>query len=205
MDRLIDLFLESIGPYVQLIWSSLPLWRSLALACLIFIATVVVRRDALARLLIRPQIKQHDREIFQRADAILSESDLRRFLDLLAGDHAYFARNRIQVTELAEFFDMAGNRYLSKELVKATSGLMGAIAQMQSFLAVHFFVHPMSQTGDNRRAVLEPALNVDREGRGAAGDMASYREHAATLRRNVDSVDASYRVYRLAAKKLLQV
>ena len=196
-----ELINESIQPFLNSLWGTLIFWRTLALISLGLIIAAVLRKDWLIRFLISPETREHDRSVFQRADDIMSESDLYRMLEQLAADHSYFQSQRRQIAEFILNFEQVGNWYIRKSMANSTKKLIKSLNSFMEFKAVHFFVHPQNQSGENLRLVLEPALNIDREGTGKPEEMHKYSQYAQTLIKLIDDIESSYKTYRLNAKK----
>lgn len=142
---------------------------------------------------------EHDKEIFQRAQAILSEDALRRFLEPLFEADEYLAKDYIPVKEYFRFLSAADNEFVSDELQVRCQAMLRAFNVLFNFLAYNFF--PFGDTASFERLVLHPRLNVDRGGE--IGGMAEYAKWQENLDNILDSAYIAWREFRRAVKQLL--
>jgi hypothetical protein len=147
----------------------------------------------------------HDIEIFRRSDSILDEETLNSGLDLVGGDHSYHESFYNSITKFSEFFERTQNQYMNRNLQVLSEELSNSLRQLRSSLATHFFVYPEHRNFEDTRYCLHPELNIDREGTGFPGDMATYDAFAEELTHIVSQVWDNFKTYRKALKESLLV
>ena len=191
-----DAVKKHLAPLTQGLWESVLFWRTLALLLLVFLMVGYFLRGKLRSLLLRPGRRNHDTQIFERSDAIMSEAQLSSCLTNMWNSHHYQSQEGVRLLNFQQFFAQVGNGYLDQRISRTLRPLLHALSQLTDFTARHFFPHP------------NPGLDVYclyPELRGAAGGQADnfYQQHAAELERTLKPVEDRYQEYRRAVKKQL--
>jgi len=197
---ILDLLKQNISEILAPLWGNLAFWRGLSLFFLGVIIAAILKKEWLIHFLISPETREHDRSIFQRADAIMSEDDLKRMLEQLDIDHSYLQSQRRKMTDFISFFEHVGNWYIRGNMAKSTKKLIKSLERFMEFKSAHFFISNQSRS-DDPYLVLEPALNIDREGTGSPDETQRYGQYVRVLEDIVDDIRAAYKEYRLNAKK----
>ncbi|HLE04734.1 MAG TPA: hypothetical protein VI729_09035 [Anaerolineales bacterium] len=107
------------------------------------------------------------------------------------------------MTDFLDFFQQVGNWYMTRQMVKPTKLLIKEMNAFLEFKAAHFYVHPQIQNVEDQRLVLEPGLNIDREGSGKKEETELYWQYARKLDSHITNMRAAYRTYRLSARRAL--
>lgn len=151
------------------------------------------------------EIRAHDREIFRRADELMSESFLKLFLDDLGASHAYQSARLNRIYEFRELFANVGNLYLTEGINDQLLQLLLALDTLTNYLAQHFFVYPREQPNDSFQLCMYPDLNIDRGGSGTYAEMSRYADHTKRLVACIKDVKLEYEKYRTTVKRHLLV
>lgn len=148
----------------------------------------------------------HDRKIFERANTILPEKDLRFFLETLQINNAYTRSRLEQLSDFCQYFAETGNQFLVNELNAAAGLLTQSIEDLGTFLAFNFFLFPIAtlqQENSNPRYALHPRLNPNLEGDGDVNKIQRYMACRKQLHTLCDQVEIAYKEYRVSIKKVL--
>lgn len=135
VDLIIELWTAHLSSFLKTVWQSLSYWRTLSLILISLIALVIVFRREIIDLLFEGRNKEHDKNIFNSSNQILSERHLIEFLDELETDDAYFLHECRPITAFCEFFRETGNQYRTKALKKHSDELLKALKELVTFLA----------------------------------------------------------------------
>lgn len=203
IDRILDALQQSLEPFLAPLWASTTLWRMTTLFLLLALATVITFRSRLIPLLMSDRTKEHDEEVFARSNAKLPEAQFMDFLDDLLGDHKYFDGQSRRLYEFVELFREEGNQYLNSDLRKKSVALRDTLAELQTFIVTHFFLHPPNQELVNSRFCMYPDLNIDRGGDWSEDGARRYGARAKELSEIGDRAERQYREYRKAVKSRL--
>lgn len=144
--------------------------------------------------------KRHDERIFEKSDGLLSEAQLVTVIDRLLSDHSVRLVDFGPMDRWIAFLRLEGNQYLIPALRAASTGLRGALDEMNLFIAMNFFAD-----NSNTRLVMRPEANVDRGGSGTRAEMIAYDKCTATLEALVSPVSRAYTAYRRAVADHLQL
>ena len=205
MDRLIDLIVEEIGPVLQPMWESTGFWRLLTFLLLLVLTIMVTRRKAIARRIVgHADSIEHDRDLFQSADSILSEVMIDHFLDDVVGDHSYRKGLRASVADFTDFLGRESNIFKNRRLRKSASQAHDTFQELMWFLAKHFFFHPKGQEIDEHtRYCMYPEFNVDRGGDLSPERVSFYSEQAERLKDICRAAETAYIQWRRDIKDVL--
>lgn len=144
--------------------------------------------------------RAHDSTIFAKSDALMSEAELRYFLDVVMSDHAFPIDDDRTLTEWSRFFALEGNQYIEPTLRTATQLLRAKLSEWQEFVTTNFFV-----LGSSRKLALHPSLNIDRGGTGETDDIQKYDQYGSELFTLAKELEGLYTSYRRAVKQHLFV
>lgn len=151
-----------------------------------------------------PEVIEHDRAAFRKADALLSEGELRRILDDIGTDHSFRDRWGEKLEAFCRHFDLESNRFLLEaDLAPVTKELVASLTALLEFLTRHFFTFPKKQDNDHpdgTRYCLYPEWNVDR----GPGDP-RYGPISLELFGVLEAASAASAKYRQAVKRTLLV
>jgi len=86
------------------------------------------------------EVRKHDREIFRRADAIMSEGVLVAFLYQLKAKRSFIPSSFEPLGKLCNFFRLTENIYINDRLRQNAGRLRQAILELMEFMRVQF--HP---------------------------------------------------------------
>jgi hypothetical protein len=145
----------------------------------------------------------HDQEIFDRSNAILSERQLKDFLDNLQTNDAYLGEKHTELIEYCYFFDEIGNYFLIPELAITAKALLQAKRKLLVFIATHFFMYPNHKVAGDYQYAMYPELNMDREGHGQIEEIEIYDRYQKELDEHCHQVRDAHKQYRLTVKRLL--
>jgi len=97
LDYLVNAWKSHLSPILSGLWDSVFFWRSVALVALTVFFGVWLLRHRIMAWMRRPQAVLHDKGIFERSDALMSEADLQELLQQLYNDHSYYSDSSIIV------------------------------------------------------------------------------------------------------------
>lgn len=141
---------------------------------------------------------EHDRDIFRRAQEILSDRALHKFLDRLGDSDEYVWSEYAPLLDYGNFLAARDNQFLDPELTGHSSALTAAIDKLQDFLGLNFF--PFGEPGTEHH-VMHPRLNVDRGG--DARGRTEYKEWQEKLDAVTSALLTAWREFRGAVKQVL--
>jgi len=144
--------------------------------------------------------RKHDETRFRESDAIMSERQLRAFMNDL-DDDAFTLGVEEPSERWIDFFLLEGNQFLIPSIRERCITCARALVDLREYIAFNFFVYP--NTLRSRRLALHPHLNVDRGGSGKREEMRRYMEEAKNLHRLVDDALEAYSLYRRTVKEQL--
>lgn len=148
--------------------------------------------------------RAHDQKIFDRANEIISEKNLKIFLEALQCNDLYMEKDLSQLIDFHTFFLEVGNQFLSHELKTRASQLNQSIDELVCFLGLHFFQFPRGEVNEkNFKFALYPNLNWEREGDYNLESFQKYRDFQKQLYACCSQVEISYKEYRIAIKEIL--
>jgi hypothetical protein len=202
MGRLIDLLIQNFAPFLNKLWTCTLFWRSTTLIIFLLLGAAWAFRSKLSQLLTKPDRIEHDRQIFTKSEELLTERQLRHFLDQLMTDHSYYVEASLPIDRFCTFFDEVGNHFISQTLQSKSLELVSKLCQLRAFLGTNFWDWPPHQIG-NLRLCLHPELNVDRGGSSSVEHTIRYGHYAQQLERHVKAVEEALADYRQAIKREL--
>lgn len=148
---------------------------------------------------------EHDRALFNQADAIISQEDLESFIDRLDADHSFYMNDSARLDRLARFLSSTSNHFLTPSVAEATNAILMAWYELGQFLSTKFFIFPQKQVTAPYRLCMVPTLNMDREGSGAPQEVAKYDELAEHLELLTRKLRSHYREFRSIVKSELVI
>lgn len=148
---------------------------------------------------------EHDRNIFQNADAILSEQQLEWFLYMVETDHSYKLDQTTRLDNFCRSLAGVGETFVRPGLHDTTKDLLRVMSDLREFVSLKFFVFPEKQTGENLRLCMMPAWNSDRGANPTHENFVKYDDLTDKLLSLVDKVRAGYKEYRLMIKREIVV
>jgi len=137
-----DALKRRFAPLLECLWQSVTFWRAIALISLVLLFTAWALRNPIRVLLLRSKRTEHDTGIFERSDALMPEQALSACLTSLWNANEYSYEHRDQLMAFQEFFEQAGNQYLTRRLSRGLVPLTDALKDLLPFTAKHFFTHP---------------------------------------------------------------
>lgn len=150
------------------------------------------------------KIIEHDKMLFDKADAIMTEKCLNELLEYIGTFHSYTVEMVSPLDRFYKFFDEEGNQFINIKLKNSSLDLAKELRKLVSFLAAHFFVYPNNQPYDaDLRLCLYPELNIDRGGHGTPEEREKYDKYETQMFSLLDTVKERYVMYRRLIKKIL--
>lgn len=116
----------------------------------------------------------HDKQIFSKANKILTEEQVVDIIETLENDHSYYFNEAARLSRYSRFLAATSNRFLDEPLTKRVRNFVTASDELGTFLSSKFFVFPKGQTGPNTRLCMSPGLNMDRDGDGSREQSQKY-------------------------------
>lgn len=162
--------------------------------------------EELKRVLQRIPYRQHDIEIFQKADAIMSEKNLVGLLESLQAGHCYRDSQSSKLDEFLWFFDYESNRYVSKKLYDLAERLCDALHELGRFLWASdaFFDVPRGGPGNDQLFKLYPAYEIiERRGVDETEYHKQRSEYVDKLEKIVETTRQAYKDYRIHIRETL--
>ena len=106
--------------------------------------------DELKKVIVNSPSRPHDREVFEKSNAIMSERDFRAFFNRLEVDASYMFSSSQKISELFDFFSYESNKYISKILHDSCARMLNALNELTKFLweSGLFFDGPIREDGD---------------------------------------------------------
>ncbi len=156
--------------------------------------------------LFRKKPSEGDIALFLSCNAIMSEEDLHRFLDLLRTEKAFHAEERKRLLDFLAFFAAEQERrFDDARLQRLLEALLTSLAELKVVTATHFFVFPRNQSGENLRHCLHPDYFV------FGMDDISIDEHHFFIKAEnqlgsaVEKVSSDYDAFRAKVRKRLRI
>ncbi|GEM_PF-3432575 len=208
MNDLIDLWKKHLSPFLSDPWESVFFWRTLALALMTIFLIGLLFRNRVVAWILKGERVEHDRQIFVKADGILTERHLLDLVASLMSLHACIAGSMHPLDRLPRFFQEEGNQYLKKRLRKASSKLVSACNALSHFVSLNFWVHPPNQGArdfEDTWIRLHPELNIDTSDDPSPRKEDSYAQYAKQLDELCIGVTKEYRSYRALIKDALRL
>jgi hypothetical protein len=203
MKELLDLLIKNFTPLLTDLWNNITFWRGGFLIFFILIVAGYKFREKIFQFYQKPVRVELDRNIFKRIDEILPEHFLNSFLDQLLVDHSYFIDDAHRFQQLDAFYREIGNHYNNPELHRRMTIFLTNLRELNTFLALQFFVFPSQQKADNVRLCMHPELNIDRAGFDVETGIEKYEELTTQLHYHVNQVSEKYSDYREFVKNKL--
>lgn len=200
-----DLWKRALGPWLDVFWASVTLWRALTLVLVTAFVIMCVWRRKLAEWLAPQKRLDHDGAIFRNSSKQMDEAHLRALIQDLRDGHAYTKREADAIKRFFHFFELTGNQFIDRPIKKACLTLTESLRRLMGFIAINFFVYPRSQTSNDFRYRMHPGLNSDLDGTGAADEMAKYAKYERELYALLDATSDSYARYRSLVKSRLKL
>lgn len=147
--------------------------------------------------------EHHDKELFSKSNAILSNVNVSEFLGVLAGDHSCREYDVECVTRYNDFLSDVENTFINPELRDTSELFLVSSRALTEFIGVRFFAYPDGQYGDNRRLCMQPELNIDRAGRVDPKTIEMYDQLSGELGGLVGNFRTNYSIFRLKIKDVL--
>lgn len=146
--------------------------------------------------------KNHDKNIFDAANKIFSEDDLKIILDSLLGDESIWSDNQDKLEHLKMFFEKSSNDFITETIENSKNELLKSLRELLRFLGREFDMFPYNQPMKNGRyrACMQPTLNVDRLGIGMPGEHTKHIELYKKLREVANKFEEDYKAYRKSIK-----
>jgi len=142
--------------------------------------------------------KQHDIEIFQKADAIMSEKNVVAFLYSLQAGHSYTSSQSLKLAEFLCFFDYESNRYVSRKLYDLAERMCNALAELAQFLSDKVYANRFPGGGGDTQMRLYPYFDIVVRNR---QDEEKWREqydgYVAELDKLAEAAQQAYKDYRI--------
>lgn len=205
INKLFDLLISHILPFLGRLWESVFLWRITSLILLVLFCILVKYRKKITDLLFNDKIADHDKNIFHMSNNILSESELYDILDRLDRLRRYNDSKSRNVFSYLMFFKEQGNKYIRKQILNTHKIFYQYLCELNTFMAQHFFVYPNDQNIDDFQYCLYPKLNPSQEGDEDQECIEQYENIATQLYDAVVKVENSYKEYRSSIQKYLYV
>lgn len=146
---------------------------------------------------------EHDRAIFLKANAELTEQQLDWFLDLLESDHSYSSSAVTRLDKFCCILAATENVFLRKPLEECSDDLLVAANDLRKFLSINFFAFPSKQSAEDLRFCMAPELNCDRGGDQSAEQKRKYDMLTNKLSELIQQVRQQYVELRVAVKREL--
>ena len=147
----------------------------------------------------------HDKEIFLKANKILTEEQVVEFIETLESDHSYYFDEAARLSRFARFLAATSNQFLTEPITERVRDFIRAFNELGEFLSYKFYVFPKGQTGPNTRLCMTPGLNMDREGDGSPEQAQKYEALTNQLEVLSRKVKQHYSALRKSAKIALVI
>ncbi len=145
-DRLVAIlekaWIAALAPVVVALWDSVLFWRIFALVGWTIIAVAWYQREWVLSLILRPQYREHDTEVFLESENIFSEEDWRQLYFQLSVNRRYDRELFHKILFYREFFDAEQNKYLLPQLRKASDRFLCSLDHLTDFIPMHFCPDP---------------------------------------------------------------
>ncbi len=99
---------------------------------------------------------EEDRQLYARAETILSEEAMEDFLGELKNDKSYRQELRSRVMAYLACCEQDAPSYRSRRLQEKAKALVAALKELKIHTATHFLVFPRNQSGPDLRHALHP-------------------------------------------------
>ena len=198
MDRLVDLWVKNLEPWVTPYWDSVALWRTLSLLLFSVVVLAVVFRSRLAGLLRIEERRGHDLAAFRACDSILTEAELAEWLDTLERCDPHSQTYWTDALNFLRHFEETGHQYLSARIRRSCRQLLDALDALHKCVTDHCF--PLHGTGNPRLFALYPELKY-----GTQQEQAKYERTLDELLHLSKATRTAYERYRREVKRVLQV
>jgi hypothetical protein len=146
--------------------------------------------------------REHDTALFKRAQDIMSEEALNRYIQPLWDDHSAYENDQKAAQSYVRFWSTVDDELIDPELGQRCEAMRNAFEELFTFVAHHFFVSDMP--GETvRRYVMHPGLNIDRGGRGRPDEMDRYQAYQEQLESLLAGAWTAWKEFRRAVKRRL--
>ncbi len=143
--------------------------------------------------------RDYDRKIFNESDSILSERDVRKIVGTLLNSNSFHDDMRSKWLKFLSFFDLEGNKYMTKELRIQFEKMLDSMGKLDAFIGEHFY--------DSESNIPKVELWIPGHWRFKSEwddkTREKYCQLEAELHPLVQSVEAAYKSYRVAIRELL--
>jgi hypothetical protein len=151
------------------------------------------------------EVRDHDRTIFTKANAIADEEAIMDFLAQLYHDDSYVRKRRDEIIGYLRFLERTENEFLSDAVLSRARAMLDAFGALADFVAHHFFDWPPGQQSDNPWFCLYPEHNLDRGNIGDVEKAAFYEEHQERLSDLVVVAEKAWKDFRRSVKRALLI
>lgn len=144
-------------------------------------------------------IRNHDKAIFRRSNAILSEQKLRDFLwPLDGGPPIYYYGKADSIDEFLRFFSYVGNQYVDREAMRLCNNLCDALRKLRTFLSEQFRPYDRFAVCDCARLIPEELSHAYySEGRDPEEEPKIYWKYFDELQKLKGTCEDCFKQYRV--------
>ncbi len=189
MDILTD-FWQQLAPFLQPLWDSILLWRSVGLFLLGVVIVGFLFRRPLARWLSDERSQEHDAALFRKSEEFVSDRFLESFLNQYLSQQVCLRKDIARIPRFYEEFDRQGNQFLDRKVGRTFGDLLRTLMKVNGFVTQHFFLNT-----DEDRLELHPKL-IDKK---------RYDAYVKELKGLINLTWGAYRGYRDTVKQELKV
>jgi len=189
MNSLIDAW-KQLTPFLQPLWDSLHLWRSLGLFLFTVVVVGLLFRRPLARWFLDERSQEHDAALFKKTEEFVSDSFLKSFLNQHLSQRICLRKDMARIPRFYEEFNRQGNQFLDDKVKRAFGDLLRTLVKVNSFVSQHFFLNT-----DEDRLELHPKL-IDKK---------RYEDYIKQLNGLINLTWGGYRHYRDTVKQQLKI
>ncbi|HEX78481.1 MAG TPA: hypothetical protein G4O03_08790 [Dehalococcoidia bacterium] len=157
--------------------------------------------EELKRLADRILYKQHDIEVFEKSDSIMSEKELRALLYRLDAGGRYHDSESLKLAEFLHFFNYESNQYISSKLRDLADKMCNALGELGKFMWASDAFFDIGKGGMNK---LYPAFEIiERRGLSEEKYRKQFKEYQDELQKLVETASQAYRDYRVHVRETL--
>lgn len=140
MGSIVSIFRDEIREFINSQWTNIELWRWLAIILFVSIVLLWTFRKKVVKLLSKPHIREHDKEIFKQIEEILPESTLRDSVDYFANIHPVPSGFLSSLEKLHRFGRNIQNAFINKKLNSSFSSFLDKASRLRAFVGTHYWL-----------------------------------------------------------------
>lgn len=143
----------------------------------------------------------HDKELFNKLNDFLKESDFRYIMDWVNREHAYGEQQSKPIDDFLHYSVLSDFEFLTPQIERAKKDFSSVLNKYRYFTSINFFV-PKGATSTDRYC-LYPDMNIDRGGYPTAEEEAFYEKKAGELNNEIQICLLKFEHYRRSIKECL--